>query len=559
MQFPVSSYNYSRFIRYTKSIVKKATVMHRINLILLSLVFLATGCSGSSGGGADPIPPLPTPLAERFAIDGVVDFTPFTPDSQVINLRSALGTGAVVATTTLNWVVTNDDRHIYIGLEWDDATQNSFDPAGAPIDFDGVLILFDVNGNNVLEADEGSYRLVMSDYGSSYSDLHADATDDNDIVSDGMGKMTYSIATQKYQAEFLIPMVDDVNGEDGLLSATTKYNINLYENVQVLVPSGNIGALNDAPGTNIGLDTTAWPALPYIDAPPHDQPVLPNNLTGLIIFVSDHDTATGELYTFNPATGVVNRVTNNIGVAIDNPSLSHDRTKIAFTGANDVLDFTTYEIYSVDVDGNNLTKLTTNSILDGHPAWSPNDNEIAYASFRDPGKASIVRMTTVGAEILDLTLPADDDNDPDYLPDGRIVFKTDRFSTAPEYRMAVMNVDGTGVVQLTNVSGVSDHDPIANNSVTLFERFMKNTDYTTDPEVNFSAWDIVEANVDGSGERTLVGDGWINWLPVFDPSNQYIVHLKTVGYTDARLINKNGRDLGRLIPDYTRIRYIDWK
>jgi len=177
-------------------------------------------------------------------------------------------------------------------------------------------------------------------------------------------------------------------------------------------------------------------------------------------------------------------------------------------------------------------------LFDGHPEWSPDDSEIAYASFRDPGKASIVRMMADGTEILDLTPLGADDNDPDYLPDGRIVFKTDRFSTAPEVRIAVMNVDGTGVAQLTSVNGVSDHDPITNNTVTLFERFMKNTDYTTDPALNFTTWNIIEANLDGSGERTLLTDGWINWLPVFDPTSQYIVYLKSVGYTDARLLNK---------------------
>jgi len=532
----------------------------RVTLILISLVFFLSSCSGG-GSSSDPAPVLPTPLAERFNIDGVVDFTPFTPVSQVISLRSSLGMGAEAATTTLKWVVTNDDRNLYIGLEWDDATLNTFDPAGLPMDFDGLYILVDTNGNNIRDANEGAYRLIMSDYGSLYADLRADAADDNDGVSDGLGRMTYSAMAQKYQAEFLIPLADDVNGEDGLLDANTTYNINIYENAQIFLamPSGNIGALNNMPGTTIGMDTSTWPALPYIDAAPHNQPVLPTNLTGLIVFVSDRDTATGEIYTFDPATGIVNRVTTNIGVNIDNPSLSHDRTKIAFTGATDIANFTTYEIYSVDVDGNNPTQLTNDVYLNGHPAWSPDDSEIAYASFREPGKASIVRMMPDGVEILDLTPDGTDDNDPDYLPDGRIVFKTDRFSTTPEFRMAVMDVDGTNVVQLTSVSGVSDHDPIANNSVTLFERFMKNTNYVTDPEANFSAWDIVEANVDGTGERTLVGDGWVNWLPVFDPTSNYIVYLKSVGYTDARLLNKNGRDLGRLIPGYTGIRYIDWK
>jgi hypothetical protein len=53
--------------------------------------------------------------------------------------------------------------------------------------------------------------------------------------------------------------------------------------------------------------------------------------------------------------------------------------------------------------------------------------------------------------------------------------------------------------------------------------------------------------------------GWVNWQPVHDPTAQYLVYLKSVGYTDARLMDTNGRDLGRLIPNQTRIRYIDWK
>jgi hypothetical protein len=114
-------------------------------------------------------------------------------------------------------------------------------------------------------------------------------------------------------------------------------------------------------------------------------------------------------------------------------------------------------------------------------------------------------------------------------------------------------------VQITNVSGTSDHDPVATNTAVVFERFTKGTDYSSDPTSIFSAWNIVEASIDGSNERTLLGDGWINWLPVYNLSNQYIVYLKSVGYTDARLMNTNGRDLGRLVKDQTKIRYIDWK
>jgi Tol biopolymer transport system component len=122
-----------------------------------------------------------------------------------------------------------------------------------------------------------------------------------------------------------------------------------------------------------------------------------------------------------------------------------------------------------------------------------------------------------------------------------------------------MDADGTNVVQVTRVAGVSDHDPTATSSRSLFERFESPTDYSTDPYALYLPWDIVEARLDGSSERTLFADGWVNWLPVRDPSGKYIAHLRTVGYTDVRLMTKDGRDLGRLIPDLTAIRYLDWK
>jgi Tol biopolymer transport system component len=168
-------------------------------------------------------------------------------------------------------------------------------------------------------------------------------------------------------------------------------------------------------------------------------------------------------------------------------------------------------------------------------------------------------MADDGTEIADLTPAGVDDNDPDYLPDGRLVFKTDRFTSMPQVRIAVMNEDGSGVVQLTNLAGVSDHDPVGDGVFAVFERFSKDTDYATDLETGFVPWDLVETRLDGTGERVLLSDGWVNWLPVYDPSGRYLVHLKSANYTAAHLLTRGGRDLGRLIPGITRLTYIDWK
>jgi hypothetical protein len=513
---------------------------------------------------------LPAPLAEHYAIDGVVDLSAFpSVQQQVIDLKDTFGTGISAGTTTLRYAMANDERHLYIAMEWTDATQNAFDPAVGLTDFDGVVVMFDNDGDGRFEANEDARRLVMNIYSSGYSDLHNvnSGNDDNDAVGDGLGKMTWSTATGtgRYQAEFLIPLAPDVTVEDGVLNANTHFNINILDHIQIAILAGNVGSLSGPPHMSVDMPSSGWPLLPSVAPAPHAQPQIPNNLTGLIAFISDHENPKGELYTFDPPSKLVTRVTNSTGLYIDGVSLSHDLKKIAFYGGPSSTDYTTWEIYTVDVDGSNLTTLTTNTILDGHPAWSPDDSKIVYASFRDGWQASLVTMTsaTGGDErILSyVTSTTANDNDPDWLPDGRIVFKTDRFnpSLPDQVRIAVMNADGTMVTQLTNSLGTSDHDPTATSTVAVFERFTRDTNYSQDPWAIYSPWNIVEARIDGSGERTLLADGWINWLPVHDPTGQYLVFLKSVGYTDARLMNKDGRDLGRLIPGITRVRYIDWK
>ena len=531
-------------------------------LFMMPLAFLG---SCSSGGGSS-VGALPVPLAERYMIDGVVDFSAFpTVHQQVIDMKSAFGTGASVGTMTLRWAMVNDERNLYIAMEWDDATADSFDPSvpfGPLTHFDGVVVMFDNNGNGIFEVNEDARRLVMTDFGSGYSDIHNvnSGNDDNDAVGDGIGKMIRSGGV--YHAEFLIPLAPDATGQDGVLNASTRFNINILDKIRPVALDGNVGSLSGPANMSIGMNSSGWPLLPYAIPVTHDQPQIPANLGGLIAFISDHENPAGEIYTFDPATKIVTRVTYTTGLYVDGVSLSHDRTRVAYYAAPTNTDFANYEIYTVNVDGTNPIRLTNNAILDGHPAWSPDDSKIVYASFRDGWQASLVTMNlATGAEIADLTPVGVNDNDPDWLPDGRIVFKTDRFNSSlpDQVRIAVMNNDGSNVRPLTNTAGTSDHDPTATNTVTVFERFTKDTNYSTDPSSIYTPWNIVEARIDGSGERTLLADGWVNWLPVHDPSGQYLVHLKSVGYTDARLMSREGRDLGRLIPGITKIRYIDWK
>ena len=520
-----------------------------------------SACGGGGGGGdASGNGGPPPSLAALFPIDGVVDFTALKDvQSLDVDYFDAAAPGAPVKSTKLTWAITNDDRDVYIAAEWGDPTyDHTFDLVNGPTDYDGIKLLIDNDGNGTHDTGEDERTIYAASISSGYIDQHVSGADETDSIGDGFGRLAYDPVTHKYQAEFLFPKIADANGEDATLTAASRYNIVLLDHVQPAGPSGNIGGAYGI-ATGPGADASAWAPFPLIDDGAHDHATMPAGLTGLIAFVSDHQNPKGDLYTFDPATGVVTRVTNDPTLFKDNVSLSHDRTRLAFHGAPSKTDYSNYEIYTIGVDGLGLTKLTNNVILDGHPAWSHDDSKIAYASYRDLGSASIIAMTSAGIELADLTPPGMDENDPDWLPDGRIVLKTNAFTTYPMTQIARRDADGSNLTQITTGTGQSDHDPVGNSSVVVFERFPKSTNYANDAEAGFTHWDIVQAKISDGSETILVNDGWINWLPVFDPTGQYLVHLKSVGYTDAHLITKLGDDRGRLIPAITKIRYIDWK
>jgi len=530
--------------------------------VLAGVTALACGTNQPSGpdDGSDPIPPVQS-LRARIAIDGAVDLSDFeTVRSTPVQFKSGLGSGAPTgATATVRWGVLNDEYDLYLGFVWPDADQDSeWSTAAGPIQSDGILVAFDDDGDGVLEVDEDQRAMLAVFEASQWVDQHMTASGpQTDVVGDGVGRLRYDAVNAQWEAEFLISLGEDTRGDDGAKSAATRIAFQLLDGARI---AEGTGAAGDPFGPMApGVDTSGWPTLDLLTANSTAPPQLPGGLTGLIAFISDHEGAQ-EIYTFDPGTRLQRRIPTPTELPFkDAVSLSHDRTRVAFHAGPSPTDYAAFEIYTINIDGSDLRQLTNNSLLDGHPAWSLDDSTLAYASFRDGGQASIVLVDTNGQELADLTPSGSDDNDPEFAPDGRIIIKTTRFSAPPLYRMAIMNDDGSGVIELTSTASVSDHDGTSDGEQVFFERFMKDTNFSTDPESFFASWNVIGVQLDGSSEVTLVADGWVNWLPVPDPTGAYLIYLKSVGYTEARLIDMAGMDFGRLIPGATRISYLDWK
>jgi Tol biopolymer transport system component len=525
------------------------------------------GCGGSTSSD-EPVRnnKNPVTMAQKYTMDGTVDFSAFTTvNSQALTINDNLGKegGKAVQTTELYWAMDNDDRNLYIALKWQDLTQNNgYDLNSGPTDYDGIRVLFDVDGNGTFDEGEDLRTLIAASIGSLYTDQHKVASGEAaDLIGDGYGKLRYDAATQTYQAELLLPMSQDAKGQDGVLTSKSKINFVIYDHVTAT--TGNVGYAFGSSSSS-----GAWPSLPLKSEVGFSHPALPGGLSGLVAFIGEQDAPVGEIYTMNPATGAVRRVTVNTNLYKDNISLSHDRTRIAFEGV--LCDFNSetigqcrqrtadYEIYRVDADGRNFTQLTANATRDAHPGWAVDDRRLVYTSYRNSGKGAVVLMDVDGVETADLS-GAGDDRDPDFLPDGRIVFATNRFTTSYKTRIAVMSAAGTDVVQLTSMDGVSDQAPVGDASRAVFERFSMDADPATVVESLFAPWNLVGVQLTGVSESTLLSDGWVNRHPVIDPSGKYVAYLKNTGYSAAHLMGRAGNQYGRFIPDITSIRSLDWK
>jgi TolB protein len=182
------------------------------------------------------------------------------------------------------------------------------------------------------------------------------------------------------------------------------------------------------------------------------------------------------------------------------------RTKLAFSSDRDrerarsaVANRDVQEIYIADYDGANSLRVTTTATLNISPVWSPDNQIIAYGTWRPSGAYGtyqdiILSFITTGER----KMPADGSPQkqnylPAWSPDGsKLAFTSNRDGNPEIY---VMNRDGSGLRRMTNNPAV-DVTP------------------TWAPSGNQLAWvsdrtgapHIYIMNADGTGQRALINE-----------------------------------------------------
>lgn len=235
-------------------------------------------------------------------------------------------------------------------------------------------------------------------------------------------------------------------------------------------------------------------------------------------------------------------------------TFSGDNGRIAFTSDRDGDPF---QIYSMNVDGSDQTRLTTDPSANLNPAYSPDGNRIAFASSRHSGTLDIFAMNADGTGQTALRSNPGTDEYPAFSPDGaKLAFASDMGNYHPrDFGLFMVDADGTHQTRLTPYPGFDRHPDFSPDGTKIA--------FDGNYQDNF---DVYTMKPDGTGRVRLTNSPAVEYEPAFSPDGAKIAFwsgrdgdieiyvMNADGTGEVRLTHSLGPDLDAAFsPDGSKI------
>lgn len=332
---------------------------------------------------------------------------------------------------------------------------------------------------------------------------------------------------------------------NGTWSDAASFNEVRWAHTATLLPSGKVLAAGGAVGSGIITPTAEIydPALSGSTGGPR------------IVFGTNRHGGNHDVYSMELDGSDQVRLTTNTAYD-DEPKWSPNSSKIAFISDRDG----NFEIYTMNANGSSQTRITNNPAADGFPAWSPDGTKIAFVrgDLRNPSTFEIYVMDANGSNQVRLTNDAAIDGVPSWSPDGsKIVFMSGGSSVFDpnSFEIYVMNADGNNRIRLTNNTIVDGQPSYSPDGTKIL--------FASGDAMNPNGIEIYVMNADGSSKTRLtnnsVTDGFPAWS--FDGSNIVFASGSVTDETSVELfvMNANGTNPARLTANSELDWFPDWQ